>query len=240
MAIGLTRSKHAVKERKGLKLGDLLIPMVSFILFVILFIFVYIPLMSDVQDMRKEIDTLQDKQRKLASNQTKIRELEDTNSQLQLDLVVAERIIPNELDVSDFAFYIDELAKEKNLRLEEISSSDISFGSVEDKIFATGIVKGVSGPLRYRGSFDEIVEFLELVKRNAPYVIDTTDVQLRQLESVDGDGEKVWLVDLELTGYYMVEYDELVFNPLGNLNLYSVETKAMNTLVNKSNRIVEE
>lgn len=204
MAISTKTRKFVADEEvvksKRLSVSDLLIPFLAVIAFIILTIFVFVPQLQSALNYYDEIDTLKKDETKLSSNLNTLNELENNQAELLLDLAAAQSVIPNKLSVSDFTFGVDDLAKEYNLNLQSISSSDISYADSEDAQYATGVVKGITGPLSYEGNFNDVIDFLERIKLSSPYLIETSEIQIRRFEDTDR-----WSVDLAVTGYYFVE-----------------------------------
>lgn len=204
MAVGTKVRKFTsdedVEKSKRLTFSDLLIPFLAVIAFIILTVFVYIPQLQSALNYYDEIHSLKKDEVKLSNNLNTLNDLEDSQSELLVDLSAAKSVIPNKLSVSDFTFGVDDLAKEYNLSLQSISSSDIGYADSEDTEYATGIVKGITGPLSYEGSFGDVTDFLERIKLSSPYLIETSDIQTSRLDDMDR-----WRVDLAVTGYYFVE-----------------------------------
>lgn len=231
MALQKSRTGEFTKKAKPtLNLSDLLIPMISIVMFIVLTIFIYIPQFTKVSDNFAEIDDLKSQQSRLETNAAVIQNLEN-NDDLALDLAISQTVVPDELEVSDFTFYIDDLATSNGLLLEEINSSDISYGEIEDKVFPTGVVKGVTGPLRYRGDFDDITQFLEEIKVEAPFVVDTTDVGLRRYDTRDR-GE-YWVVDIGVTAFYIVD-SEPTLKPTLKITPYTNEESLLLLMQSKA------
>lgn len=187
-------------EKNRLTLGDLLIPFLAVVAFLILTVFVYIPQVQSAFTYYDDIDALKNDQSKMEKNLAILESLEDGQANLLLDLAAAESVIPNKLSVSDFTFDVDDLAKEHNLVLQSISSSDVTYEDTEELQFSTGAVKGITGPLRYEGTFEDITDFLEEIKLGSAYLIETSEINMRRL-----DTSNRWAVDLAVTGYYFVE-----------------------------------
>jgi len=111
-------------------------------------------------------------------------------------LLIAKKIIPKILQVSDFVYYIDNLAREKDLTTGEISAGDISLGS--DEITSQESL-GVSGPLSYSGSYSDVLDFLNEVQSYSPYLVTLENI------SLSSSREDKWSVEFDLTGYYIPE-----------------------------------
>lgn len=181
-------------KKSQLRVEDLIIPISSFIILLILSLFVFFPMINTAIKYRSEIKEINEKLETLDKLEDSISEIDDTK--LLSDLVIAKKIIPKRLQVSDFVFYIDTLARERSLTTREISAGDISVGG--DKTEVKGSL-GVSGPLSYSGPYTEILKFLDEIQADSPYL-----VTLRNIAMTNA-GEGNWRVEFQLTGYYIPE-----------------------------------
>ena len=117
---------------------------------------------------------------------------------MQVDLINAKDVIPKELKVSSFIFYIDDLAKELNLSSKSLSGSDIKVSSSEEEQTEQKYL-GVSGPVAYVGSFENILKFLKDLYSASPYIVSVSNVTIER----EGVGTGMWKVSFNLTGYYV-------------------------------------
>jgi hypothetical protein len=198
-------SERAKKSR--LRLSDLIIPIASAIVLLLLSIFVFIPMISTAIDYRRELKEVNEKLAKLDNLEKSLNEIDD--SQLVNDLLIAKKIIPNVLQVSDFVYYIDDLAKSKNVQANEITAGDVNVGGGEDQVQES---LGVSGPLSYSGQYSDILEFLDEIQGYSPYLVTLKGI------SMSSNTKGTWSVDFSLTGYYIPERDR-------EPNLYAPFTK---------------
>lgn len=181
----LAAVSHRVKKSK-LTITDLVIPIASGIIFVILAFAVFIPMVSSAFEYQKQI----------RGNSEKIDQMESLNRRLDLldendlneDVLTARSVIPQKLLVSNFVYYLDELAKQKNLSVSELSSADS--------------INGVSGPLGYSGMYEDVISFLDDVQDVSPYMIRIENVEVGAQEN----GQ--WNISLQVSGYYMNEREE--------------------------------
>ena len=100
-------------KRSQLKLSDLIIPIAVVIVLILLSILVFIPMITKANEYRAELKEVNQKIETLDNLEKSINEMD--SAQLVTDLLVAKKIIPKVLQVSDFVYYIDTLAKSKNL-----------------------------------------------------------------------------------------------------------------------------
>jgi hypothetical protein len=188
-------SQRAKKSR--LKLTDLIIPISSFVILLLLSIFLFIPMISTANEYRIELKETNDKISQLDELEVSLNEIDDT--QLISDLLIAKKIIPKILQVSDFVYYIDNLANSKNLTTSEISAGDISLGGDTTKVRQS---LAVSGPLSYTGTYSNVLSFLDEIQAYSPYLVTLKNISLSNRTT----GK--WLVEFELTGYYIPEQDK--------------------------------
>jgi Tfp pilus assembly protein PilO len=187
-------SERAKKSR--LSLSDLLVPLASLTILILLSVFVFVPMINTANQYRNELNEINEKLDQLDKLESSLQEIDDT--QLVNDLLIAKKIIPKVLQVSDFVYYIDHLAQSKNLVTKEISAGDVSVGGNTTEVKQS---LGVSGPLSYSGRYDKVLEFLDEIQGYSPYLVTLKDV------SLGNNGEGVWTVEFDLTGYYIPEKD---------------------------------
>jgi len=218
----VTQNKEKQEEqsediKQRLSFSEMLIPIIALVMFVILIIFVYIPQVKAASVYKNKIAILKDEEARLNTNISQVEKLNEDSNLVMQNLNIAQIVISDELAVSDFSFKITDLALEMGLTLQSLSSSDVAYANNNDLIFVTGVVKGITGPMRYEGSFEDIVDFLEHIKLESPYLIDTSEIRLRKFpEELDK-----WSLDLALTGYYMVDSDDINSDPLLPIKLYT-------------------
>jgi hypothetical protein len=218
-----------------LSLSEMIIPITALIMFIILTIFIYIPQVSAAFDYKSKITELKEQKELLNDNIAKSEKLNEDSNQVIQNLNIAQLVISEELAVSDFSFDISDLAIEMGLSLQSLSSSDVAYGNSSELQFATGVVKGITGPMRFEGSFDNIVEFLEHIKLESPYLIDTSETRLRKFaEEFDR-----WTLDLALTGYYMVDNPDIEINTKTPITLYTSLEAELEDLLIRSGAIAQ-
>ena len=174
-----------VKKTK-LSFSDLVIPIASGILFIILAFAVFIPMVTSAFEYLDEIKETNEKIDQLEKLNKQIDSLDD--NQLNDDVLTSRQVIPRILLVSNFVFYLDELAKEKSLEISELSSADS--------------INVVSGPIGYTGDYLNVIAFLEDVQSVSPYMIRLENVEVSAKE--EGD----WSISLQVSGYYILEADK--------------------------------
>lgn len=183
-------------KKAQLTFADLIIPLASFIILVILSVFVFFPMLKTANKHRAELTQINEKLNQLDQLEQEILLIDETD--LYSNLVTSKEIIPNVLRVSDFVFYIDNLAQEKGLTSREISARDINIGGTQTEIHGS---LGVSGPLSYTGEYSKILEFIDEIQEYSPYLVTLRNITLL------GRAEDVWTVDFLLSGYYIPERD---------------------------------
>lgn len=195
-------------KRSQLKLSDLIIPIAVVIVLILLSILVFIPMITKANEYRAELKEVNQKIETLDNLEKSINEMD--SAQLVTDLLVAKKIIPKVLQVSDFVYYIDTLAKSKNLTTQEISAGDVSVGGGEQTTVKKSL--GVNGPLSYSGRYNDVLEFLDEIQAYSPYLVTLQNI------SMSHGSDDNWSVDFDLTGYYIPETNT-------NVDLYMPFTK---------------
>lgn len=202
-------TREAQKERKSkeiavisakvknsrLKFSDIIVPLISLIILILLSIFVFVPMVKAAIDFRLEYIAIEAKKESLGVLDTQLRQLDD--GQVAIDLINAKRVIPKSLKVSSFIYYIDGLAYEKGLESKEISAGDVKIVSSDEQKRGEFIL-GVSGPLSYSGNLNAVLSFLDDLYSASPYVISAENIVLKA-SGLD------WKVTLNVTGYYVPE-----------------------------------
>lgn len=203
------------QQVKKFNIKDVLVPILSVVILIILTIFVYIPTLTSASDNVKEI-------KEIESNIETLEELKNNLDRInildmQTDLSDAKDVIPYSLQVSTFVYYIDSLAKDHNLVFKDIFAGDIrtsSNGFLGDNTN----INGVSGPLRYSGDLDNITAFLNGLQSSSPFIVSTDSIEVKKVEETDE-----WSVSLSVTGYYIVQgsYDYVnLYSPFLPYNRY--------------------
>lgn len=248
MSIAKSRSVDIGNNEKKVrkyKFGDLIIPVISIIIFAILTMALYVPAVSDIWEIRKETKDISEKKTFIESNLKTV----DTLNQGKIELLdsarVARLIVPTELDVSDFTFYVDELANETDLEFKEVSSTNISVdaSSIKNLSLEEG-VKGISGPFVYSGTYDNIVSFLDKLQVDSPYIVSTSSVALKQeLTDVESEGSedseksRNWGLELSITGYYAEGRENVSLSPYQKVVPYTNHKEALNVFYRKAEKL---
>lgn len=173
-------------KKTKLSFSDLVIPIASGILFIVLAFAVFIPMITSAFEYLDQIKETNEKIDQLEKLNKKIDSLED--NQLNEDVLTARKVIPKILLVSNFVYYLDALARDRALRISELSSADS--------------INGVSGPLGYVGEYQNVISFLEDVQSVSPYMIRLENVEV----SANKEGD--WSISLLVSGYYLSEDKE--------------------------------
>lgn len=202
-----------VKDTK-LKAKDLVVPIIVAVILICIAIFVFIPMLRNALDLRTELREIKKKQEQVLSLQKTVNRMDE--GVMLADLTDAKSVIPKTLKVSNFLYYIDELAYEKNLSSEVISVGDVNVVSPGgDKSSAKSKYKGVNGPLAYSGSLYDILSFLDSFYTSSPYIVSPENITL------ENRGGRGWEVELSLTGYYILEEEDIKFNPYKTFRAYT-------------------
>ena len=194
-----------VVEKRGSKkltISDLIIPIASSIVFIILCFAVFIPMVRsafEYMDEMKEIDQKIEQLEKLSKQLDQLDE-----NQLSDDVLTSRTVVPNTLLVSDLVYYIDNLAKSLNLQISKLSSADS--------------LNLVSGPLGYEGEYSNVIDFLEKAQNVSPYMIRLENIKLSRRNK--NDGKDNWSIDMIVSGYYISD-SEVEPNIYSNFKPYT-------------------
>ena len=150
----ISELKQLQQDVKHFRASDLVVPIMSIIFLALLTSFVYIPMITKAIEFREKKDEIADKIVKLERVNTELSKIDV--AALQSDLATSRSVIPFSLQVSDFVLYVNELAEDKNLEFKEILAGDIQVRSKGETREIDPVIKGVSGPLKYGGSLEDI------------------------------------------------------------------------------------
>jgi len=184
-------AKISEKSKKGkLGIADLIIPIASGALFIILSFAVFVPMVKSAFEYIEETKVNSEKIEKLEKLNKALNKLDE--DQLNEDVVTARKVIPKKLLVSDLVLYLNELAKSLELNISELSSSDS--------------LNAVSGPVGYSGTYENVIKFLDNAQNVSPYMLRLQNVEIGATQNPEG-GE-VWNISLQISGYYMTEEEK--------------------------------
>lgn len=226
------KNKNSIKNLTKLSLTDLLIPVVSGIVFLLVLFFVLIPSIHNSNDMLLEVEQIEKDQEILERNLTMIRALDFTD--LQTDLSNARRVLPSRLEVAQFAYYVNSLSSEKGLTFGELKVHDlpVTIESVLD-------VEGIRATMDYSGEYEDILDFFNELQLVSPYVIsfgNKVDLTKRGEET---DGNIRWRLEIDITGYYTKEREGLdaVINPLMPFSPYDADENMVQEFADRVQRL---
>ena len=226
------RKQEGISEKiknTRLKIKDLIIPIIVSMILLFISIFVFIPMLKDAFNYRTELKEIKSKQEQLIKLKQSIENLSE--DQLNDDLIEVKSVIPRTLKVASFLYYIDELARLKNLTSDKISASDVNIGIVDkNKQQDSNQYKGVNGPLAYKGSLENILNFLDNFYYSSPYIVSPQNISLTK-------SAELWEVELSLTGYYVSEEENLVVNIYKPFKPYTDFADVMEILKEKSKKL---
>ncbi len=198
--MGLLTSQSAKKKKQEMEViskkvkntklgfGDLIIPIASGAVFVILSFAVFVPMVKSAFEYLDEIKVTQEKIDQLEKLDKQLKKLDE--NQLNEDVLTFRLVIPKILLVSDLVYYLDGLATSLELEISELSSSDS--------------INGVTGPLGYSGAYDKVVTFLDDAQNVSPYMLRLENVEVSARENEELSTE-TWSISLRISGYYMAE-----------------------------------
>ncbi len=215
---------------KSFRPGDIVVPLMSIITLGLLTTFVYIPMVTAGTKFRQESAEINEK----------IKKLEDLNddldkmdvSLLQTDLANSRVVIPFSLQVSDFVSYIDDAATDKGLEFKEILAGDIAIKDDKGDRGIDKAIKGVSGPLKYVGTLNQITDFLDELQVASPFILSADQIKLKK----ENSGEK-WEIAVNITGYYINQASLTKTNLYNNFVPYTQYEDTLNIFKLKSEKI---
>ena len=183
-----------------LKVQDIFVPLSVALILVLLTFFVFIPMITSTMKIREQHIEVKAKQEQLKNLEENLNRIDEES--LLSDLSDSKEVIPRNLRVSAFIYYIDVLANQKNLVSRSISAADtqITIRETGDRKEDGRIYLGVSSPLTYVGSLDNILNFLDTLYSASPYIISIHNVALR-------GSEEDWRVTMSVRGYYIPDTD---------------------------------
>ena len=226
------RKQEGISEKiknTRLKIKDLIIPIIVSMILLFISIFVFIPMLKEAFNYRTELKEIKSKQEQLIKLKQSIESISE--DQLNDDLIEVKSVIPRTLKVASFLYYIDELARLKNLTSDKISASDVNIGIVDkNRQQDSNQYKGVNGPLAYKGSLENILNFLDNFYYSSPYIVSPQNISLTK-------SAELWEVELSLTGYYVSEEENLVVNIYKPFKPYTDFADVMEILKEKSKKL---
>lgn len=184
-------------QKSKLKPSDLVIPIAIGMILIILTIFVFIPMVTSALDSQDELKDVKGKIETLKDLDSRVSSLDQ--GVLSDDVITAKAVIPRVLKVSEFIYYVDDLASKKGLVANEISAGDSGAAQIS--------TSSVSGPVEYSGSWNAVLDFVEEIHTVSPYVVTLKNVEL-------SGKDDSWTVSVDVTGFYMSEENT-------NVSLYS-------------------
>ncbi len=204
--------KDLGKKKNRLTVADVMVPVVSGLIFLLVLFFVLIPSIENSQQMLLEIEKLKKEEDALQANLNLVESIHFID--LQADLANAREVLPQRLEVAQFAYYIDSLARQKELEFKDLKASDVGVGAQEEEVGAV-TVKGIRVPMGYSGDYKLILEFFDELQIASPYVISFGHkVELAKSNPEDSK-DSLWSLEIDVTGYYVEEEEDIsvAFNP---------------------------
>lgn len=223
------------KNTTKLTLMDLLIPVVSGLVFLLVLFFVLIPSINNSNEMLSEVEQIQREQEILERNLAMVRGLDfDT---LQTDLSNARRVLPRRLEVAQFAYYVNSLSVEKDLNFGGLRVHDlpVAMESVLD-------VEGVRATMDYSGEYNDILDFFNELQLVSPYVISFGNKVDLNKRGVEVEDNVMWRLEIDITGYYTKEREELeaIINPLMPFTPYDTDESIVEEFAERVERLAAE
>lgn len=181
---------------KKFKVGDIMVPILSILTLALLTIFVYIPMVTAGTKFRQESSEIDAKISKVKGLESDLNKIDIAT--MQNDLSNSRVVIPFSLQVTDFVSYIDDSAKSKGLVFKEILAGDIAIRDDKGDRGIDQSIKGVSGPLKYVGTLNQITDFLDELQSASPFILAADQIKLKKENSGSN-----WELSVNITGYYI-------------------------------------
>lgn len=180
------------KKKKDTKLSfsDLIIPIASGAVFIILCFAVLIPMVNSALEYLDEIKVTNEQIEQLEKLDKALKKLDE--DKLNEDVVTSRKVIPVKLLVSDLILYLNELAISLDLQINELVSSDA--------------LNSVSGPIGYTGNYENILNFLENAQNVSPYMLRLENVEVRTRSN--SEDTNTWSISLLISGYYLADEEK--------------------------------
>ncbi len=232
----MEKTKEKKKQTTKLTFGDLMIPLVSGLIFILILFFILIPSINNSNDMLLEIEQVQKEQEILKKNLEIAQDLDFAT--LQTDLSNARKVLPRRLEVAQFAYYIDSLAREKDLHFRELKAGDITIAEEEVSVLD---VKGIRVPMEYSGGYNPILDFFNELQLVSPYVISFGHkVELAKRGSEDENNVE-WTLEIDVTGYHVEEDQDsdMSINPLNPIIPYNTNEDLVEEFAERVERLID-
>ncbi len=228
--------KKKQKQTTKLTFGDLMIPVVSGVIFILILFFVLIPSINSSNDMLLEIEQVKKDQEILKRNLEVAEGLDFAT--LQTDLANARKVLPRRLEVAQFAYYIDSLAREKDLHFRELKAGDVTIS--EEEISALD-VKGIRVPMGYSGDYEPILDFFNELQLASPYVISFGHKVDLVKRGDEGERNVEWGLEIDVTGYHVEEDQDLdvTINPLLPVIPYDSDRDLVEEFADRVERLID-
>ena len=209
--------KDVVAKRgsKKLTISDLIIPIASSLVFIVLCFAVFIPMVRSAFEYMDEMKEIDQKIEQLNKINEQIDQLDE--NQLNEDVLTSRMVIPNALLVSDLVYYVDNLAKSLNLQISKLSSADS--------------LNSVSGPLEYDGEYTEVINFLDRAQNVSPYMLRLENIKLSKKNK--NDGKDNWSINMTVSGYYLADSKKEP-NIYGNFKPYTQDNDIIDIFKEKA------
>ncbi|MBN1618696.1 hypothetical protein JW887_05160 [Candidatus Dojkabacteria bacterium] len=232
------------KKKEGLtkKLGDYLVPILVFIVFMLIVIFVYVPFSQDIIDTRKEIEGIQ---QKIDQNNDKINALNAVDlTELNSKMNLVNKVVRDEYDVSALAEDVETIAIENNLRSSELSISDYIMDETDTEAVdlttgMPGYANSITGPYAYYGLLDDVTNFLKDLRENSPTILTIGYVEMQRYSSSPQEqaisSQEYWSVEIIISGYTTAPVmDAEIYDPFERLDMFDIITRITKRVENNS------
>jgi hypothetical protein len=191
------------------KISDYLVPILGLMVLGFLIAFVYVPYGTEALERKEEIQALEED---IDWHEEKIAKLESVNlDELNNDIDTAEKVIRDDMEVSEMAAQVEEIALVNDLAPLELSFSNqegvnpSGSSEIKDVRWIPSYTDSISGPFAFFGGFNDIVNFLNDLRKESPTTLFIDAVNISRYEEKNDDGDVVqknlWSVEINIFGY---------------------------------------
>ncbi len=217
----IKKSRELIKgnEKSNLSqtINNLVVPILAFIVFILIVIFVYLPFGREIKTTMDETKGIKDQ---IAIDEQKVATLRGIDIEtLDNNLRQVSKVVRSEMNVSDLASQVESLALRHALKQTEVNlSNGLNLAeATADTPGATSWIPSysstISGPFSFTGKFTDITAFLADLRTESPTILSLTNIEVSKSISAEGENsEDKWNVDLYITGFISTSVSSVGIN----------------------------
>jgi Tfp pilus assembly protein PilO len=211
-------------DRKGplddLTISDVLWPLITLSVLVLLLIFVYIPFGLEIPSLAEETAAVEEK---VSKRQDKITTLNSiNNATLDETHTLLSSALPARFDVSVLASAVTNLATINNLQQNDLTLSDepaAGFQTIEQEGEIKGL-KSLNGVFSFRGELTDVNAFIDAMVTSSRIIsIEEFELKAVPVQNERGQYQRdEWNIDLSVKAYSFGDFTQTtVSEPAGKL-----------------------